>query len=265
MFNHLQIYEPRERLLVGLADTALAPLGWLRRRAPGGDVRRVLLLRLERIGDLLMVLDALQDARRVWPHAEIDLVVGRWNAPIAGLVPGLHHVEVADAPWLARESGGDGWRRLVARARSWRTRDYDLVINFEPDIRSNFLAWLSGAPRRLGYSTGGGAAWLTEALPYDPSAHVGVNARRLVAHAAGSSAAAPHPATTWPRLQLPPTPTTARRRCWARCRVRSSVCTPAAAGRRSSGISTDSPKWAGRWRATRAPRSCSPAPNPTVR
>ena len=37
-----------------------------------------------------------------------------------------------------------------------------LVINFEPDIRTNFLAWLTGAPMRVGYWTGGGGAFLTE-------------------------------------------------------------------------------------------------------
>jgi lipopolysaccharide heptosyltransferase II len=189
VFEYLQIYEPRERVLVGLADTALTPLAWLRRQPPAADVRRVLLLRLERIGDLLMTLGALQDARRAWPDAEIDLVVGSWNAPIAGLVPGVRVIDTADVPWLARESGGDGWTQLIARARGWRARHYDLVVNFEPDIRSNFLAWLTGAPRRVGYSTGGGAAWLTDALAYDPTEHVSVNARRVVAHAADRSSA----------------------------------------------------------------------------
>jgi ADP-heptose:LPS heptosyltransferase len=59
-----------------------------------------------------------------------------------------------------------------------------LVINFEPDIRSNALAWLTGAPTRVGYWTGGGRSFLTEALAYDPSTHVRTNARALVARAA---------------------------------------------------------------------------------
>ena len=95
MFRHLQIYDPRERMLVGLADLALAPAGWLGpRRSSAGHVRRVLLMRLERIGDLLMVLDAIRDARAAWPDAEIDLAVGSWNVPIARLIPGITRIEV---------------------------------------------------------------------------------------------------------------------------------------------------------------------------
>ena len=65
MFRHLQIYDPRERVLVGLADAgltvaaAVARLAPVRRkaaaraaRADGGQwPRRILLLRLERIGE----------------------------------------------------------------------------------------------------------------------------------------------------------------------------------------------------------------------
>jgi ADP-heptose:LPS heptosyltransferase len=145
----------------------------------------VLLLRLERIGDLLMTLEAIAAARQAWPHAEIDLAVGSWNAAIARLIPGVHQLIVLDVPWLARGSRGHSWGALLNAARSWRGRRYDLVLNFEPDIRSNVLAWLSGAPARVGYSSGGGGALLTGAAPYDPSSHVSVNARRLVERASG--------------------------------------------------------------------------------
>jgi ADP-heptose:LPS heptosyltransferase len=183
MTRDLQIYDARERALVRGADVALAPLRWLPRAAPRA-VRRVLLLRLERIGDLLMAIDAIRDARADWPDAQIDLAVGSWNEPIARLIPGVSNVVVADAPWLARGSAAS-WRRLVATARRWRARRYDLIVNFEPDIRSNLLAWLTGAPARVGYGTGGGGAFLTEALAYEPSRHVAANARALIAYVAG--------------------------------------------------------------------------------
>jgi ADP-heptose:LPS heptosyltransferase len=205
MFRHLQIYEPRERLLVGLADLAIAPLGWLGRlrRSSAARVRRVLLLRLERIGDLLMVLEAIRDARAAWPDAEIDLAVGSWNVSIAKLIPEINHLEVADAPWLARADSRASHVALITRARAWRRRRYDVVINFEPDIRSNLLAWISGAPRRYGYWTGGGGAFLTDADAYAPTSHVSANARRLVARAAGrQESVLPHASGN--RLNPPP-------------------------------------------------------------
>jgi ADP-heptose:LPS heptosyltransferase len=89
-----------------------------------------------------------------------------------------------DVPWLARGEAGASWAALIRRAWAWRSRKYDLVLNFEPDIRSNALAWLSGAPIRVGYSSGGGGALLTNAEPYEPGRHVSANAEALVARAA---------------------------------------------------------------------------------
>jgi len=199
MFDHLQIYAPRERALVGVADVALTPLRWFPRAAAATPPTRVLLLRLERIGDLLMTHGAITLARRLWPDATIDLAVGSWNAPLARLIPEVSRVDVLDVPWLAREGPGLSWPALVSHARSWRARRYDLVINFEPDIRSNFLAWQSGAIRRVGYWTGGGGAFLTDAVAYDPQTHVATNAHQLLARVDARAASLP---AVPPRLTL---------------------------------------------------------------
>jgi len=196
----LQIPHPRERRLVALADVATRPLAWWR-RPEAATPARVLLLRLERIGDLLMVLDAIGLARKLAPTATIDLAVGSWNADLAALVPGIDRVHLVDVPWLAREGRGSSWPALVREAGRWRQHAYDLVINFEPDIRSNVLAWLSGARHRAGYWTGGGGAFLTDAGVYDSSAHVRLNAERLVRRAFGADARADAPAPQ--RLRLP--------------------------------------------------------------
>jgi lipopolysaccharide heptosyltransferase II len=200
----LQIPATRERALVATADALMRPLAWVRSRSSGSPVRRILLLRLERIGDLLMTLDAIALVRDAWPDAQIDLAVGSWNAPLATLIPGITTVHVLDVPWLAREGAGHRWPDLMRRARALKAQRYDLALNFEPDIRSNWLAWLSGAPRRLGYWTGGGGPLLTESLAFDPAAHVGVNAERLVRAAAGPAGAGLAPVRARAaRLQVP--------------------------------------------------------------
>jgi ADP-heptose:LPS heptosyltransferase len=145
--------------------------------------RRILLLRLERVGDLVMVLEAIAMVRAMAPSAAIDLVVGSWNRSIAELITAVTTIETLDVPWLAREGSGLSWRELAGRAQAWRKRGYDLAINFEPDIRSNLLLALSGAPRRVGFLSGGGGSALTDAIAPDPGAHIAENARALVAHA----------------------------------------------------------------------------------
>jgi ADP-heptose:LPS heptosyltransferase len=181
----LQIYDRRERALVGLADPVLAAAASVaspfRRRVRVRPPRRILLLRLERIGDLLMVLPAIADIRARAPDAEIDLVVGSWNRELASHVPDVTRVETLDASWLAREAGGSGPVQLLGRIRRWRARGYDLAINFEPDIRSNLLLAASGAAWIAGYESGGGGPLLDQALTYDQRQHTTDNARRLAA------------------------------------------------------------------------------------
>jgi ADP-heptose:LPS heptosyltransferase len=182
----LQIPDARERALVRTADTALAIASTLLRPFTGrgrvGEPQRILLLRLERIGDLVMALEAIRDVRALAPSAQIDLVVGSWNAALAGAVPGVDRVETLDVRWLTREGDGLGTAALLRTARRWRERGYDLAINFEPDIRSNLLAAAVGAARTAGWASGGGGPLLDIALDYDPTAHTAANARRLVQH-----------------------------------------------------------------------------------
>jgi lipopolysaccharide heptosyltransferase II len=203
--SHLHIYDPRERALVAAADRVLRAAALLarafRRRARPGSPRRILLLRLERIGDLIMVLPAIADVRTLAPGATIDLVVGSWNAELARAVPAVNAIETLDAAWLAREGAGRSLGGLLRAARAWRRRDYDLAINFEPDIRSNLIAAAAGAAWTAGYRSGGGGHLLDLALDFDTRAHTTANARGLVSAVFGRSA----PTPTTPLLAIPGT------------------------------------------------------------
>jgi ADP-heptose:LPS heptosyltransferase len=181
----LNIYDRRERAIVRAADVALAAAAAVVRPFRGARgvtaPRRILVLRLERIGDLLMTAPALADVRVNAPGAEIDLVVGSWNAELARALFGVSRVETIDAAWLAREGSGLALPALLRHALRWRGRRYDLAINFEPDIRSNLILAAAGARRTAGFRSGGGGPLLGEAADYDTRAHTIDNARALVA------------------------------------------------------------------------------------
>jgi lipopolysaccharide heptosyltransferase II len=206
VFPRLQLSDPLERWAVGVADCVLAPLAALGRLRPrpaaaGHPPHAIRLIRLERIGDLLMSLGAIRAVRERAPGAHIELVVGSWNEPLARLIPGVDRIETLDAPWLARSASYNGVGALISAALGWRRRRVDLAINFEGDIRSNLLLWLSGAPRRVGFGMAGGGPLLTDCVPYDTHAHVAVNSLRLVDRALGSAADAPTAVS--PRLDVP--------------------------------------------------------------
>jgi ADP-heptose:LPS heptosyltransferase len=176
-------------------------------------------VRLERIGDLVMTLPALDDVRALAPGAEIDLVVGSWNESLAKAIPSVNRVLTLDPQWLAREATGLTLPALLRAARAWRELRYDLGINFEPDVRSNLLLAASGAAWTAGWTSGGGGPLLDTALDYDPRAHTIANGRRLVAEAF----AQPVREATRPRIAIPET---AAREAATRLRRQGTTTTP---------------------------------------
>ncbi|CAN5772246.1 glycosyltransferase family 9 protein [soil metagenome] len=202
----LQIYNARERVLVSAADKLLtigaAATRPFRRRTKSSAPQRILLLRLERIGDLVMTLPAIAAVRALAPSARVDLVVGSWNAQLAAAIPSVDAVETLDAQWLARDRGGRGVADLLKHADRWRRKHYHLAINFEPDVRSNLLIAAGGAQWTAGYRSGGGGPLLDEALDYDRAAHTSDNAKRLVETVFGTAA----PAQMTPLIEIPEEP-----------------------------------------------------------
>lgn len=188
-----RIYDPAERLLVSALDLpgralfgALGLLGL--RRTPALDpraVREVLVLRLDRIGDVLMSLPALASLRAALPGARIRLAVGRWSEALARSAP-VDEVLLWSAPWVGRaDEGAESFGELARKARALRPVKLDLAIDLQGDVRSILLMRLTGARARVGYANTGGGYLLTQVVPLDETASWVEQNRRAVAMALG--------------------------------------------------------------------------------
>ncbi|HTO70651.1 MAG TPA: glycosyltransferase family 9 protein [Myxococcota bacterium] len=159
--------------------------------------KRILVIRLGALGDVVRTRFAFAGLRELWPAAQIDwLVEDRAAAGLVGL-PGLsQRVEVprrrlrARHPWVALAT-------LREFARELRSRDYDLSIDFHGVLRSAFLAWSARIPVRVGYAAPiakEGSHWLqTTSAPVE-ARHVSRFERNaaLVRFLGGAVPAQPH-------------------------------------------------------------------------
>jgi len=185
-----RVHAPAERLLLATLDlpgrAAHAVWTAARRPAPAAPddpvaFREVLVLRLDRIGDVLMSLPALHDLRLALPNARIRLAVGRWGEAIARSAP-VDEVHVWSAPWAGRTGeGADRLRDLAAKARALRATPLDLALDLQGDVRASALLALTGARRRAGYANTGGAWLLTDVVPLDETVSWVEQNRRAVA------------------------------------------------------------------------------------
>jgi ADP-heptose:LPS heptosyltransferase len=189
-----RVYDPAERLLLGALDLpgrlAASVAGLVRpRRVPAiepDQLREVLVLRLDRIGDVVMSLPALASLRAALPRARIRLAVGRWSADIARSAP-VDEVLVWSAPWVGRpDEGVQGMGELARQAAALRATRPDLALDLQGDVRSLLLMRLSGAPIRVGYANTGGAYLLTHVVALDETVSWVEQNRRAVAVAVGS-------------------------------------------------------------------------------
>jgi ADP-heptose:LPS heptosyltransferase len=180
-----------KRLLRSLILLFVRLTGWPRARKAArvpsviSGRPRVLLLRPDHLGDLILTTPVLQALRDAAPEAEITLMVGAWSREIVARHPAIDHLLLCPFPGFQRApQGSQGvlapYKLLFTIARELRQGGYDLALNLRPDFWwGAALLYLAGVPRRLGYALAPGQPFLTQALPFSPNEHATVSNLRL--------------------------------------------------------------------------------------
>lgn len=157
------------------------------------DPARILLIRPSALGDVCRTVPVAAALKRRFPSARLDWLVNDAFAPAVA-----SHPDVAGVVEFPRRRFGQWWRSPTAAAamRDWllalRRSRYDLVVDCQGLLRSGALAWVTRAPRRVGYSNAAEFGWLgvndRTLVPEDLHA---VDRMMALAHHAGADAVAP--------------------------------------------------------------------------
>jgi lipopolysaccharide heptosyltransferase I len=108
-------------------------------------LRKILIVRLGSLGDLVHTLPAVSAIRRAYPDAEIDWLVDAAHRDFLSLVPVISGIVVL------RDRTAAAW--LEAR-RAMKGRGYDVAMDFQGLLKSAALGRLSGARRVIGFDRG---------------------------------------------------------------------------------------------------------------
>ena len=125
------------------------------------SARRIGIVRLSALGDVVNTLPALSALRRARPDAHIAWIVETASAGILEGHPLLDDLIVVNRKeWeasLLRPARLPGVVGEVKRlARRLRQARFDLVIDFQGNLRSATVAWMTRAPCRVGLARGHG-------------------------------------------------------------------------------------------------------------
>lgn len=160
--------------LLRLATTA--------RRQP---VRRILVIKPDHLGDVLLLTPALRALRQHMPHAHIALMIGPWSRQVVAHNPDPDALICFPFPGFTRQPKArmrDPYLLLFKTALLLRAGRFDAAVIARDDHWwGALLAALAGIPSRIGYDVATVRPFLTTALPHNPAQHVTMQGLELIA------------------------------------------------------------------------------------
>ncbi|HNQ51260.1 MAG TPA: glycosyltransferase family 9 protein [Candidatus Omnitrophota bacterium] len=135
--NILQLY-----CILRLPVVLLIKLLFFSRNKPSGNIDRIVVIRLDRIGDFVTSLPVIDNLKTAYPRARLDVLVRPQLKGLAGLCRNIDGVVEYD-----------GFFNAAAKLRK---AHYDLAIDllYDYTLMPAVLAYMSAAPVRAGFAWG---------------------------------------------------------------------------------------------------------------
>jgi heptosyltransferase-2/heptosyltransferase-3 len=149
---------------------------------PGKRRARLLLIRPDHLGDVLLAAPTAHLLADALPGAEVDWLVGPWTAEVVSRSGGPGQVLTCEFPGFTRRPKGspvEPYRVLWHEAQRLRQCRYDAALILRPDHWwGALLAAVAGVPRRFGFDIAECRPFLTDVLP-PPTGHAVVASQDL--------------------------------------------------------------------------------------
>ncbi len=113
-------------------------------------VKRILVVRTDAIGDLLLATPALSALRQKFPKAHIAVMVRPYNQFVLRNNPDVDELIIDDLYDLFHFGRKVHWRQYRAWADRLRAMHFDVMINLAGDFAYALTAFLAGIPYRIG-------------------------------------------------------------------------------------------------------------------
>ncbi len=134
-------------------------------------VSRVLFVRPDHLGDVLLAAPAMRAVKAAYPNTEIHALVGPWSAPVLANYPEIDAVLTLPFPGFERgetqKKAYAPYLDMIRVSRQLRHVGYSSAVIMRPDHWWGAMAvFLAGIRRRIGYDMPGVTPFLTHALPH---------------------------------------------------------------------------------------------------
>lgn len=128
------------------------------------QIKRILVIRLDHIGDVLLATPVVRALKRNWPDAEIDLLIRPFTKELINTNKYITKIHTLNPPWFNR--GTASFIDLI-KFIFHNLLKYDLVVELHADPRNIILASLLGK-YTIGYAVRGCGFLLNKSAEYSP-------------------------------------------------------------------------------------------------
>lgn len=140
---------------------------------------KILILKTSAIGDVIQTLPALQYLRHHFPKAQIDWIVEKQSAPLVKNLKLISRVlEIDSKRWKQTLTSAQTWKELFTFLRELRQMKYDLLFDFQGNLKSGLFTACAKAKKKIGFGWKGvkeKGNLLATRIHFSPPA--GINAR----------------------------------------------------------------------------------------
>ncbi len=121
--------------------------------------KKILLVRCDRIGDLLLTVPVISYLREKWNGVSLSMLV---NKNTASLIKG--HPELEEVFTLDKQVKNRGIIGTLKLVRLLKRNQFNAVFVLHPTARVHLIVFLAGIPRRVGYPVKWGKFLLTDLI-----------------------------------------------------------------------------------------------------
>ena len=131
---------------------ASAAVQWLcyRERLPKDfKPKRILVVKLDHLGDVVLATPVFSNLRRAYPNAELHALTGTWSRVVLEKHPDVNKVLEYNSPTFCRTGQPTPLKEVFQLYQQLRHQKYDLLVELRGDWRIVCFALLRITPKRL--------------------------------------------------------------------------------------------------------------------
>lgn len=131
---------------------ASAAVQWLfyRKPLPKNFIpERILVVKLDHLGDVLLATPVFSNLRRTYPNTELHALTGAWSRVVLEKHPDVSKVIQYNSPAFCRTGQPTSLKQTFQLYRELRREKYDLMVELRGDWRAVWFAFLRLTPKRL--------------------------------------------------------------------------------------------------------------------